>query len=436
MKKIKQVGLWLLLSVIAVLVSAGRAEAGSSSIRFTTASSQVKKGESFTVVCQVTSSAAFLDTEFNIEYDPEILQFVRGGKKVIGTGGTLKVSSVGNTTATKKKTFALEFVALKKGGSGIAVSSGARVADENGTAFSVSSNRLSITVSKKGEKAAPSANAAALPKVTPAPVLNGDNKLKSLKTTALSMSPDFTPDITEYSMSVDCDTDMLYFSFETESEKSRVQVKGNEELQTGDNIVELLVTAENGSRRSYKLNVNRETQTETQERRNREKAGEKDIAFDITKVNDRIILKNSYELEVQDLSELSEIPAGYIQSTIELNGITVPAFTMENDLDNNYLLLYLKGPSGENSLYQYDRAEQTLQRYTGSMIEKVNKSVGKKTETSALPVSNYVLLGIIVGLVILILCMLIAMLKMAMKKKEEKKTSAGKGKNILDDLDF
>ena len=209
MKKIKQVGLWLLLSVIAALVSAGRAEAGSSSIRFTTASSQVKKGESFTVVCQVTSSAAFLDTEFNIEYDPEILQFVRGGKKVIGTGGTLKVSSVGNTTATKKKTFALEFVALKKGGSGIAVSSGARVADENGTAFSVSSNRLSITVSKKGEKAAPSANAAALPKVTPAPVLNGDNKLKSLKTTALSMSPDFTPDITEYSMSVDCDTDML-----------------------------------------------------------------------------------------------------------------------------------------------------------------------------------------------------------------------------------
>ena len=133
---------------------------------------------------------------------------------------------------------------------------------------------------------------------------------------------------------------------------------------------------------------------------------------------------------------MSEIPAGYIQSTIELNGITVPAFTMENDLDNNYLLLYLKGPSGENSLYQYDRAEQTLQRYTGSMIEKVNKSVGKKTETSALPVSNYVLLGIIVGLVILILCMLIAMLKMAMKKKEEKKTSAGKGKNILDDLDF
>ncbi|MCH5251398.1 MAG: cadherin-like beta sandwich domain-containing protein [Lachnospiraceae bacterium] len=440
MGKVKQCGLWLAFAVAAVFVLTGRAEAaGSSAIRFTTASTQVKKGESFTVVCQVTSSTAFLDTEFNVEYDPEILQFVRGGSKVIGTGGILKVSSTGNSTATNKKTFSLEFVALKKGGSGIFASVGAKVTDESGAALSVSSNRLSINVVKKVTKPVVGADATALPKVTPAPVLNGNNKLKSLKTTALSMSPDFTPDITEYEMSVDCDTDTLYFTFETENAKSRVQIKGNEGLQTGDNIVELLVTAENGKKRSYKLNVTRETQTETESRESKKKPGKKDITFNIKKVNDRIILKNSYELEVQDVSELSEIPAGYIQSTIELNGISVPAFTIENDLDNNYLLLYLKGPGGESSLYQYDRAEQTLQRYTGNMIEKVNKSAGAEKETTNTPISNYILLGVIVGLVIIILCMLIAMLKMAMRRREEKAVAADSGtkrKNILDDLDF
>ena len=95
---------------------------------------------------------------------------------------------------------------------------------------------------------------------------------------------------------------------------------------------------------------------------------------------------------------------------------------MENDLDNNYLLMYLKGPAGENNIYQYDRTEKTLQRYTGNLIEKVNRSAGAEGESSGLSVSNYVLFGVIIGLIIIILCMLIAMLKMAMRKKEDKKS--------------
>lgn len=419
----------------AIFCMPSQAEASSSVIQFTTASSQVKRGETFTVVCQVTSADSFLDTQFTVDYDDDIMQFVSGGKKVFGSGGTLQVSSTGNKTATNKKTFSLQFVALKNGGGGISVRGTAKVTDEEGNAFSVSSNRLAINVSKKGNQQT-TVKATAIPKVTPKPVQSGNNKLKSLKTTALSMNPRFAKDTKDYTASVDCNTDILYITFETEDAKAGVQVQGNEGLQTGENKVELLVTAENGSRRAYNIVVKKETQTETEERQHKENADAKDITFSIAKKNDRIILKNSYEFEVMDVSDLSNIPAGYIQSNIELNGISVPAFTMENDLGNNYLLLYLKGPTGESNIYQYDRAEQTLQRYTGSMIEKVNKSAGEAKGTTMKITPNYILLGIIVGLVIVILCMLIAMLKMAMKRREDKKKSSSSEKNIMDDLDF
>lgn len=411
------------------------AEASSGTIQFTTASSQVKKGDMFTVVCQVTSSNTFLDTEFSIDYNAKILQFVSGGKKVSGSGGNLQVASTGNKTATNKKTFSLQFVALKNGASNISVLGSAKVTDEDGNTFSISSNRLSILVSKEGS-VQEKPGETVVPKITPKPVKSGNNKLKSLKLTALSMNPQFTADTREYTASVDCNTDVLYLSFETDNKKAGVQVQGNEGLKTGENKVRILVTAENGKQLAYDITVHKENQTETEERQKKEKAEEKDIAFQIAKKNNHIILRNSYEFEVLETSGLTNIPAGYIQSSIELNGISVPAFTMENDLGNNYLLLYLKGPTGENNIYQYDRAEQTLQRYTGSMIEKVNRGAGEGKKSAAPLMSNYVFLGVITGLIIIILCMLIAMLKMAMKRREDRKKIPSSEKNIMDDLDF
>ena len=420
----------ILAAVVFLMVPALRvqAETGSGVIQFSTTSAQVKKGETFTVVCQVTSTEPFLDVDFTAQYDSSVMEFVRGGKKVTGTGGILKFSSVGNETETTKKTFSLQFVAVKKGTSVISVQGTADITDEEGTAFSVSSNQLAVTVGKKKAGQMEQPPEGEPPVVTPEPVLSNNNRLKSLKTTAVKMTPEFSGEVTDYTATVDSNADVLYVTFETEEETARVQLFGNENLKAGQNRVQVLVTAENGDKREYNIDVTRETESETSKRENEENAKSKDISFSISKKKNRIILKNSYEFEVLDASELTNIPAGYVQSSIELNGIYVPAFTMENDLDNNYLLLYLKGPSGDKGIYQYDRKEQTLQRYTGSMIDRVNKSAGETQDSSFSLTPNYILLGIIVGLIILVLCMLIAMLKMAMKKKEEK--------NSQDYLDF
>lgn len=264
------------------------------------------------MVCQIIAASEFMDAEFVIDYDSEYLQFVKGGSKVRASGSTLVVSSTGNTTATTKKTFALEFVALKKGTTDLSLSSTASVTDADGNAFSISSNRLTLQIVKKTvvQKTAPPKVTQA-PVVTPAPVLSNKNKLVSLKTTALSITPAFDPDTTEYNATVDSNTDILYTSYQTEQEKAIVTVTGNEDLQTGNNEVKIQVTAENGEQKLYRIQVKKETKEETEQREKKQNEAKDtaDISFSIRKNNDKILLSNQYEFEVLDPSGAENVPA-------------------------------------------------------------------------------------------------------------------------------
>lgn len=388
--------------------------ASSGLVQLTTTTSQVAKGDSLTVVCQVTSEDAFLDASFRISYDASILDFISGGRKVTGGNGMLQIASTGNSDEVTKKTFSLQFMAKKKGTTLIAPDGSIKVTNKAGSSFSMSSNQLVVTVTKKRKPVATAAPSK-IPEVTPEPVLSKENRLKSLSVSAFDFSPAFTPEGKDYTATVDANTDTLYFTYVPQDEKARVRIQGNENLTTGENMVTVAVTAENGSVNEYKITVTKESQQETETREKEDMGNEPAVGFSIRKKDDRILLKNSYEFEVLDPKELDSVPAGYIQSAIELEGISVPAFTMEHDLSNNYLLLYLKGPSGDKTLYQYDRTEKTIQKYTGSMTERVNRGEASKTD-GGFPISSYALLGIIIFLIITILCMLIAMLKMAMKK--------------------
>ena len=414
--------LFFLILIVAAAVPS-RCKANSCVIQFTTETAQVKKGDVFTIVCQVTSTAPFLDVSFVIDYDDTVMEFIKGGKKVSGGFGELTVDSGGNSEETYKKTFSLQFKARANGSGLISVKDAAEIVDVEGNSFSVSSNRLPIQVSQKGKKSGlqPAKKTASPSVVTPSPVRSKNNRLKSMKVAAVSMTPDFSGDITEYRALVDCKTDILYASLVPEDEKARIRVLGNESLKTGNNQVTVLVTAENGKTKKYILTVKRETAEETADRTEtkQEKKEEKDIDFSVRQRADAIFIQNRSEFEVLDTDGLKEVPEGYIQTKLVLDSVSVPVFTMSEELDSNYLLLYLKGPSGERGFYQFDREEKTLQRYTGSMVERINR--GRASSGGSLfdgNMSNYVMLAVIVFLVIVILCLLIAMLKMAIRRKE------------------
>lgn len=395
------------------------ARAASGSLQLSALKTTVGKGSQVTVVCQVTSTESFADVSFRLSYDASILTFLSGGNKVSGGNGMLDIASTGNTTEVPKKTFSLQFKAKKKGTTVIRTDGDIAVTNASGEKFSMSSNQVTVSVVKKGKKtssdAAVSPKATDVPLVTAPPVKSKENRIKNLKLHAVSMTPEFSPEVLDYEASVDADADSLYYSYALQDEKARMSVRGGDNLSEGENDVSFIVTAEDGSVREYKVTVTKETKEQTEQREDEEN-DKASVGFKAEQKGDRIILKNSYEFEVANPDELKQVPQGYIQSSIELNGITIPAFTMEHDLDNNYLLLYLKGNGKDAALYQYDRTEQTIQKYTGTMVERVNKGE-TAGDNSGFPVSTTVLMAVIIVLIVIVLCLLITMLKMAMKRR-------------------
>lgn len=337
-----------------------RAEASSCVIQFTSGQPEVEKGATFTIVCQVTSSTAFVDTEFMIEYDDALMEFLEGGKKVSGGGGELLVSSTGNSTETNKKTFSLQFKAKKSGSGLIYVKDRADVTDAEGGSFSVSSNRLSITVVKSA-KATPEKN-------------SGEQK----------------------------------------------QASGLEPQEQGTKPPQTAAPDSGPGLSEGKVVPTQTPQAEDDEEK--EKKDDKSGAFGLqsatSRDGSRILIQNSYSFWVEDVDDSVQVPEGYEKTKIELDGITVPAYTAEADLEGNYLLMYLKSSSGNTGWYQYDREEKTLQRYTGSMVSRINNGSASQGRIFFKETTGYVMLVIIVLLVISVIALLSALLKRMIQEKE------------------
>lgn len=81
-------------------------------------------------------------------------------------------------------------------------------------------------------------------------------KLKSLIVQGFNIYPSFQGNIYNYNLNVNETITKLEILAETENEKATFVIEGNENLQEGDNLIKIVVTAENGETTSeYKLNV-------------------------------------------------------------------------------------------------------------------------------------------------------------------------------------
>lgn len=434
----RQVAILFMLVMLVSVVTAGydvrTVEAASASVQFTTDAQEVKTGDEFNIICSVSSAEKFNDVEMNLLYDAQLFEFIKGGKKVSGGNGVLHIASTGNTESVKKRTYSLQFRALKQGAGNFDLDDQISVTNASGEKLSISANLLTISVAdaagNTGDVQTPENGGvmgSAAPTSTPEVVLSRNNKLKVLAFNCLSMSPQFDPEVKEYTVNVDCNTDVLYFYYAPANSRARVRIRDNEELLTGENQVKVVVTAESGDKRTYQIKVLKESEDETRIREQKEK-GTSDITFSVYEKNGVIYIQNQYQFEVANVEDEDIIPSGYVKTSVELEGKSVPAYTMQNDLDNNYLLMYLKGASGKPVLYQYDRQEKTLQRYTGTMTQKVNQGGNVAEQVKVIP--NAWLYAVIVALMVVVIALLIVILNMVLKRK------IGKGKKELDDLDF
>ena len=79
----------------------------------------------------------------------------------------------------------------------------------------------------------------------------------------LSLTPEFSSDVTEYSLTVGSDINSIDISAVAEDDNAEVEITGNDNLLMGENTIEIRVTAEDGTVRTYTINVTKgETSTE------------------------------------------------------------------------------------------------------------------------------------------------------------------------------
>lgn len=86
---------------------------------------------------------------------------------------------------------------------------------------------------------------------------SSNSNLESLQIAEGVFSPEFAKNVYEYAIIVPNEITKLNIAANQEHSRATVKVVGNEELQVGDNTVEIIVTAEDGSTSTYKIYATR-----------------------------------------------------------------------------------------------------------------------------------------------------------------------------------
>lgn len=80
--------------------------------------------------------------------------------------------------------------------------------------------------------------------------------LQTLEIEGASISPKFKKNIYSYNVTIDKNTKKLNILAKPENEKSKIEIVGNSNLKEGENIIKIIVTAEDGTTtRTYKINA-------------------------------------------------------------------------------------------------------------------------------------------------------------------------------------
>ncbi len=356
----------IMVSIILLLVNKTESLAASAKVTLSTKETTYEKGDRFTVEIKVNSQEAIGDFEGYLTYDADILEFVSDASFIAGGEGLIKISDINVVTGDVNKKYVVKFQAKDTGSSLISFREKPSVYEfDTGSSMSVSSNQLTINIGAKA-------------------LASNNGELKELKVNPGKLVPDFTPQTTEYSLAVNHDTDQLIISSIPSDDKASVSIVGNKDLVVGENIIEITVTAESGTKEKYIITV---TKKEADKADKEDKEDSKDLNINeegsgeytnkektviistpkIIKEKDEIYYQNGYRYQILPFNGIS-MPDGYIKTSILIDNTSIEVYSREGDADSTFLLMYAKGPTGRVGFYQYDPLENTLQRYEGLQI--------------------------------------------------------------------
>ena len=215
--------------------------------------SSVKVGDTFTLTFNFGTNVGAYDS-LNVSYDTTMFEYVSGDALSESVWWDQTTESKGISTKT------YTFKALKEGSSRITVVSNGTISanetmDSLGT---VTAEKMVNAYVPKDE----SQNQNQTPPVTPPantntqkPTSNSNNYLKYLQISEEGLTPNFTRNVTEYSVAVGENVNSLQILARAEDSNARVEISGHESIKEGENKVQIKVTAQNGYYRIYTITV-------------------------------------------------------------------------------------------------------------------------------------------------------------------------------------
>ena len=145
-------------------------------------------------------------------------------------------------------------------------------------------------------------------------------RLAELSVLGYEISPAFNKDTQEYFVEVPLTQENVTIDAKTLGSKAQIQGTGNYEVKEGNNVFEIVVTAENGETKTYKLNVA------------------------VVDKNPIIATINQKQYTVVKQAKLLKKLNLYEETTIKINDIEVPAFKNET---NKLIIVGIKNENNQ-----------------------------------------------------------------------------------------
>ncbi len=315
---------------------------------------------------------------------------------------------------------------------------------------------------------------------TPVKPKSSNNYLSSLTVEGYKLNESFDKEVLEYTLTLPAETNKVKINAQLADSDARVTGTGEVALVTGTNTLNVVVTAANGSKRTYvikatveelkpiEVQVDNESYTVVRKKDElpeiSEYYEEKEVEIGEEKVDgyynekldytlvglkddegsvDYYIYKdNKYTLykeytfgnvTLQLLDD--EMPKGYKKTNFIYGEESIPSYqevkldilkntyALDNEeiTGNQFYLFYAKNvETGKTSLYQYDAKEKTVQRYNLEVLDLYKNNMN--TYYKYLLIA----LGIIFALLILIIALAASKRKLGRELKEVKEAKATK----------
>jgi hypothetical protein len=308
----------LTFAIISYFLIMGSINAASLSL--SKSSSTVSVGSTVKITAKISGGTSYTYSNFSISYDQDRFAFVSSSDNCNGLNCLVE----GNGSVT------LIFKA-KSNGSGSFRASGSFEDDNSGSL----SGSTSVTVGASNTNTTPNEGK----------TLSINNYLSSLKVENHTLTPEFNKDTLEYSLNLPSDTESINIIADKEDKKANIIGAGEVKVSEGINTLEIIVTAENGNKKTYVIKATVEEK-------------------DPIKVS---LNKKTYTV-VRNKDLLTK-PENYEEKTITIDGKETPAFYNEI---TKFTLVGLKDEKGNINLYIYDQNKKTYTLYKEMKFNNIN----------------------------------------------------------------